>query len=276
MYVTMAIFAAIIFLYSIISGGLDRTPVNGAMVYTVVGLVLGSVGLGLLNLDLNAEGLSLMAELTLALLLFSDAANADLAVLRKSFHIPQRLLLIGLPLTILLGFGAGVLLFGGLTLFEVAVLATMLAPTDAALGKAVVTNESVPADIREGLNVESGLNDGICVPILFLFLALATKSNAEGGTTVLALTLVTQQIGIGVAAGCGLTLLGAWLIKLSAARGWITKSWHQLPVVGLSLTCFSVAQQLGEVALSLAFPVVCCSVQSPNNIKNHFYWLPKA
>jgi NhaP-type Na+/H+ or K+/H+ antiporter len=101
--VTMAIFAAIIFLYSIISGGLDRTPVNGAMVYTAVGLVLGSVGLGLLNLDLNAEGLSLMAELTLGLLLFSDAANADLAVLKKSFHIPQRLLLIGLPLTILLG-----------------------------------------------------------------------------------------------------------------------------------------------------------------------------
>ena len=90
------------------------------------------------------------------------------SVLRKAFHIPQRLLLIGLPLTILLGFGAGVLLFDGLTLLEIAILATMLAPTDAALGKAVVTNESVPADIRESLNVESGLNDGICVPILFL------------------------------------------------------------------------------------------------------------
>jgi len=86
--------------------------------------------------------------LTLAMVLFTDASNADLGVLKKSFHIPQRLLLIGLPLTIVLGFGVGVLLFGTLTLFEIAILATMLAPTDAALGKAVVTDERVPADIH--------------------------------------------------------------------------------------------------------------------------------
>lgn len=245
MYEDLSILAAIIFLYSIISGGLDRTPINGAMVYTGVGLLFGSMGLGILSIDVGAEGLSTLAELTLALVLFSDAANANLTVLKKSFHIPQRLLLIGLPLTILLGFGVGILLFDGLTLFEVAILATMLAPTDAALGKAVVTNESVPADIREGLNVESGLNDGICVPILFLFLALATESNAQGSTTVLALTLVTQQIGIGIAVGVGVTLLGGWFIKLSAGYGWITDSWRQLPVVALSIVCFCIAQKLG-------------------------------
>lgn len=245
MYENLAIMAAIVFIYSITSGGLERTPINGAIVYTAVGLAFGSLGIGLLSMDVGAEGLNTLAELTLALVLFTDAANADLGVLKKSFHIPQRLLLIGLPLTILLGFGAGVLLFGGLTLFEVAILATMLAPTDAALGKAVVTNESVPDNIRQGLNVESGLNDGICVPILFLFLALATGSNAEGSTTTLALTLVAQQIGIGVAVGIGLTVLGAWLLKLSSGRGWISESWRQLPVVALSLACFAVAQQLG-------------------------------
>ena len=186
-----------------------------------------------------------LAELTLALVLFTDAANANLSVLKKAFHIPQRLLLIGLPLTILLGFGAGVLLFGGLTLFEIAILATMLAPTDAALGKAVVTNESVPADIRESLNVESGLNDGICVPILFLFLALATDSTAEGSTLQLAMTLVAQEIGIGVAVGVGLTVLGGWLLKLAADRGWITETWRQLPVAALAVACFAVAQHLG-------------------------------
>ncbi len=245
MYANLAILAASVFLYSIASGGLERTPINGAIVYTAVGLAFGSLGLGLLSMEVSAEGLNTLAELTLALVLFTDAANADLGVLKKSVHIPQRLLLIGLPLTILLGFGAGVLLFGGLTLFEVAILATMLAPTDAALGKAVVTNESVPDNIRQGLNVESGLNDGICVPILFLFLALATGSNAEGSTTTLALTLVAQQIGIGVAVGIGLTVLGAWLLKLSAERGWISESWRQLPVVALSLACFAVAQKLG-------------------------------
>ena len=94
--------------------------------------------------------------------------------MRKVEWVPIRLLLIGLPLTIAAGVGVGYLIFDDLTFFEVALLATMLAPTDAALGQAVVTNETVPSRVRESLNVESGLNDGICVPVLLVFLALAT------------------------------------------------------------------------------------------------------
>ena len=245
MYEDLAILAAFVFLYSIVSGGLERTPVNGALVFILVGIALGPVGLGVLNLNIEREGLRTLAELTLALVLFTDAANANLGVLKKSFHIPQRLLLIGLPLTILLGFGVGVLLFDTLTLFEVAILATMLAPTDAALGKAVVTNESVPANIREGLNVESGLNDGICVPILFVFLAQASGTGAENGTTALALKLVAGEIGIGLAVGVGFTVLATWLVKRFSSLGWITETWRQLPVVALSIVCFTVAQLLG-------------------------------
>jgi len=245
MYENIAILAAFVFLYSIISGRLERTPINGALVFIIFGLALGPLGLGFLNMKVNAEGLRTLAELTLALVLFTDASNANLGVLKKSFHIPQRLLLIGLPLTILLGFGVGVLVFTGLTLLEIAILATMLAPTDAALGKAVVTNESVPPYIREGLNVESGLNDGICVPILFVFLAIATSSGIEGGTPMLALKLVTQEIGIGVAVGVGLAILARSLIKCFADRGWITKTWLQIPVVALAVACFALAQILG-------------------------------
>jgi len=245
MYEDLAIMAAFVFLYSIVSGGLERTPVNGALVFILVGIALGPVGLGVLNLNIEREGLRTLAELTLALVLFTDAANANLGVLKKSFHIPQRLLLIGLPLTILLGFGVGVLLFDTLTLFEVAIVATMLAPTDAALGKAVVTNDSVPANIREGLNVESGLNDGICVPILFVFLALASGTGAENGTTALALKLVAGEIGVGLAVGVGFTVLATWLVKRFSSLGWITETWRQLPVVALSIVCFTVAQLLG-------------------------------
>jgi len=245
MYENLAILAVFVFLYSIASGGLERTPINGALVFTAFGLALGPLGLGLLSLNVDKEGLRTLAELTLALVLFTDAANANLGVLKQSFHIPQRLLLIGLPLTILLGFGFGVLLFDGLTLFEAAILATMLAPTDAALGKAVVTNAAVPSSIREGLNVESGLNDGICVPILFVFLALAADTGAGGGTPLLALQLVAEEIGIGLAVGAGFTLLGAWLIRHFAERGWITETWQQLPVVALAVACFTVAQLLG-------------------------------
>jgi len=253
MYATLAILAVFIFLYSIASGGLERTPVNGALIFTAFGLAFGPLGLGVLSMDVDKEGLRTLAELTLALVLFTDAAEADLGVLKKNIGIPRRLLLIGLPLTILLGFGVGVLVFDGLSLLEIAILATMLAPTDAALGKAVVTNESVPSNIREGLNVESGLNDGICVPILFVFLALVTSTGAETGTPVLAMKLVAEEIGIGVAVGVGLTALGSWLGVRFADRGWVTETWRQLPVPALAVACFAVAQWLGGSGFIAAF-----------------------
>jgi NhaP-type Na+/H+ or K+/H+ antiporter len=253
MYGNLAILTAFIFLYSISSKGLERTPINGAILFTAFGLFLGPFGLGFLKLDVGAEELRHLAELTLALVLFTDAANANLSVLKKSFHISQRLLLIGLPMTILLGIGAGVWVFGGLTLLEIAILATMLAPTDAALGKAVVTNESVPANIREGLNVESGLNDGICVPILFVFLTLAASSGTDANTPMLALKLVSQEIGIGIGVGVGLTLLGMWLLKICSDREWISETWRQLPVVALAVSCFALSQQLGGSGFIASF-----------------------
>jgi NhaP-type Na+/H+ or K+/H+ antiporter len=230
MYGNLAILGTFVFLYSIVSGGLEKTPINGALVFTAFGLIVGPLGLDLFTGDVEAEELSTLAELTLALLLFADAATANLDELKRFSGIPMRLLLIGLPLTILLGFGAGLVLFKGLTLLEIAILATMLAPTDAALGKAVVSNKAVPSNIRESLNVESGLNDGICVPVLFLFLALVTKTGVEQGTTQLALTLLAEEIGIGAGVGVVLTLLGWMLMKRFGERGWVTETWVQLPV----------------------------------------------
>ncbi len=245
MYENLAIMAAFVLIYSLICGGLEKTPINGAIVFTAFGLVLGPLGLGILNLDVDAELMSTLAELTLALVLFTDASNTNLKVLKKSLAIPKRLLLIGLPMTILLGFGAGYLVFDGLTLIEIAIIATMLAPTDAALGKAVVTNEAVPSNVRESLNVESGLNDGICVPILFIFLALTASAGVEEGGSMLAVKLVVQAIGIGAAVGAGLTFLATRLIPYCTDRGWITKTWQQLTIPALAVTAFAVAQWLG-------------------------------
>lgn len=253
MYVNLAILAVFVFLYSIMSGWLERTSFNGAVVFTAFGLMFGPLGLGYLNLDVDAELLRTLAELTLALVLFTDASNANLGVLKKSFAIPWRLLLIGLPLTILAGFGVGVLVFDGLTLLEIAILATMLAPTDAALGKAVVTDDSVPAKIREGLNVESGLNDGICVPILFVFLALVVETDAGASASMMAVRLVLQEIGIGLVVACVLTLSGSWLLNQFADRGWVTETWRQLPVVALAVACFAVAQYLGGSGFIASF-----------------------
>jgi sodium/hydrogen antiporter len=148
-------------------------------------------------------------------------------------------------MTIILGVVVGKLLFPELGLFEVAILATMLAPTDAALGKAVVANPVVPSSIREGLNVESGLNDGICVPILFTFLVLAVGTEVEKTGTSLALQLVAQQIGIGLAVGVPLAVVGARLLGRSTRNDWIPRAWRSIPVASIAFASFCLAQFLG-------------------------------
>jgi NhaP-type Na+/H+ or K+/H+ antiporter len=244
-YSSLSVLAAFVFFYSLIAARLERTPVDGAIVYVAFGIACSPIGFGLIDFDVDAEGIRTLAEFTLAMVLFTDAANADLRVLKTGFQIPQRLLLIALPLTILLGFGFGVLLFDHLSLLEVALLATILAPTDAALGKAVVTNTSVPARIRESLNVESGLNDGICVPVLLIFLAFATGGTAEHGTLGLIAHEFATEIGIGAGAGIVCILVGAVVFRVVRPGGQVGKIWMQVTVPAIAMTCFATAQSLG-------------------------------
>ena len=245
MYEDLALLAGFVLLYSTVAGGIERTWVSGPIVFTIFGVLIGPAGFDLLAFEARGETLRTLAELTLALVLFTDAAGADLGVLRRAAQLPVRLLLIGLPLTILLGYLAGLLLHVNLSALEVALVATMLAPTDAALGKAVVTNAAVRDDVRQGLNVESGLNDGICVPILFVFLALAQQAGPDAQPGRLALGLVAGELGIGLAVGVLLTGAAVQLLKFTARHHWVTATWLQIPVVALALTCFATAQLLG-------------------------------
>jgi len=209
--------------------------------------------LGLVDLQIDEEGISLLAEIALAICLFSDSSNANLTVLRRVEAIPVRLLLIGLPLTIALGLALAWLIFPDLGFFEVALIATMLAPTDAALGKAVVSNPAVPAKVRESLNVESGLNDGICVPVILFFIALAagTVEASESGSMIVKLTL--EVIGIGMVTGLVLAVLGGFALRACAARGWVAGTWLQFPIIALALLCFGLAQWMGGSGFIAAF-----------------------
>ena len=253
MYLDLVIFALFILVYSSVAGAVERLWFSGAIIFTAFGVLIGPVGFDLISFEVDQEAIRTLAELTLAMVLFIDAANADIGVLRKTKALPIRLLLIGLPLTILLGYGVGVILVETLTLLEVAIVAILLAPTDAALGKAVVTNEAVPDAVREGLSVESGLNDGICVPILFVFLALVTGKAGEGGPWQLAIKLVAEEIGIGLAVGLALTALAALLLKFAKGQQWLTHTWVQIPVVALALACFAAAQLLGGSGFIAAY-----------------------
>ena len=147
----------------------------------------------------------------------------------------------------------GLWLYPDLPLLELAILSTILAPTDAALGKAVVSNPAVPAPIREGLNQESGLNDGICVPVLLLLLALIAPTEQHTGTGMLAMTLLLEEIGIGLLVALVLTSLTIRLLKTSYLNGWQLPLWRQLTMPGLALLCFALAQTLGGSGFIAAF-----------------------
>ena len=245
MYQNAAMLAAFLLIYSAVAGRVERSWISGPIVFTGFGFILGPDGLGVLRINISGEGLRLLAELTLAMVLFTDAANADFGVVRRNLGLPERLLLIGLPLTIVLGFLFAAIVFPSLGILEMALLAALLAPTDAALGKPVVTNPAVPPVMREALNLESGLNDGICVPIVVLLLGLAVGTQIEGDKMVHAARVVVEAIGLGAAIGLVLTWSTTRMLRFAEERGWISEHWVEIPIVALAAACFAAAQAVG-------------------------------
>jgi NhaP-type Na+/H+ or K+/H+ antiporter len=222
------------------------------MVFVAVGLLVGPKVLGEIDLDGSSATVRALAEATLALVLFCDASRIDLGLLRREVGVPARLLGIGLPLTIALGAVAAAVIFDRLTVEEALILAIVLAPTDAALGQAVVTEPRIPGRIRQGLNVESGLNDGICVPLLFAAVALAdVESEISEGRS--AATLVFEEIGYGVVGGVVGGLVVAGIVIYAGRRDLIAGPWRQvIPGAGAALA-YGTASALGGSGFIAAF-----------------------
>jgi len=253
MYQDAAVLAVFLLVYSAVSSPVEQSRLSGPILFASAGLLLGPQALGLLNLNVSGEVLRTLAEATLALVLFTDAANADFSTVRRNVRIPERLLLIGLPLTIVLGFLLAEVVFPGFDPLELALLAAMLAPTDAALGKPVVTNSDVPATMREALNVESGLNDGICVPVVLILLGLAVGTRIEGQTMTHMVRVVAEQIGIGLVVGLALTGCAALLLRTAVKLNWISENWMEVPAVALATACFATAQTIGGSGFIASF-----------------------
>ncbi|MEM1418197.1 MAG: cation:proton antiporter, partial [Myxococcota bacterium] len=202
--------------FAALSRRLEATPLTAPMVFTAFGMLISPDALGLLDLEVEDEVVHLLAELTLVLVLFADASRIDTRALRRELGLPVRLLGIGLPLTIAAGLGAGLLLFPGLGVWEALVLAAVLAPTDAALGQAVVSAEVVPLRIRQALNVESGLNDGIAVPVVLVAVALAQVMGGAGDEPESWVLFTALQVGLGPVAG----LVGGGLLAAVLGRAY--------------------------------------------------------
>jgi NhaP-type Na+/H+ or K+/H+ antiporter len=248
----LAILAVFVFFYSVLAGRIERTVLSGPIVFVSAGFLLGPLVLGWFPAEPPEGSLRTLADLTLALFLFTDAAHANRRTLEHSIGIPARLLMLGLPLTILLGFLLALVLFDTLSLPECAILAVMLAATDAALGKAVITHPLVPEHMREALNVESGLNDGLCVPLLLAMIALELEEEGITGSGY-ALELLIRELGLGLVVGLVIAIGGAFVMRGAARRGWLNPVWSQVSSMALALSAFALAQSLHGSGYIAAF-----------------------
>ena len=252
MFVALITIAVILILYGMVSKPLDARGITSAMIFTAAGLCVGTSALKLVNIHLESRTAERFCELALVFLLFSDSTRIDLANLRRHLSWPSRLLCIGLPLTIAAGLGVGVLVFPTMALASAFVLSTMICSTDAALGQRVVSDPSVPARVRQALNVESGLNDGLAVPF-FLVAVDLSLAQLSGHLTAAVVRNMAEQIGWGLVAGIGAGLLVGLLLRVADDRGWLEGQWRQiLPLVG-ALLAYLVALKLDGSGFIAAF-----------------------
>ncbi len=228
--------------FAIVQRRLGSTVITGPMIFAAVGLIIGRSGLGVINLegDSAVSVINVVLQATLALVIFTDASALHISSWRKDADLPSRLLGIGLPLTIVVGWIVAALVLTDLTIWEAAVLGAIVSPTDAALGKAVIANPRVPERIRNALDIESGLNDGIALPFLLIFLAFA---DTGVGADISGVFL--QAIGAAVVAGVAIAALGGWLLVQSSKAGWVGPPWSGIAVVAIALLAFLVASGLG-------------------------------
>jgi len=248
----LATVGAALLLVAGVSRRLTNTPFTPAMAFVLIGLLVGPLVFGEVTLAPASATVRTLAEATLAVVLFADASRINLRLLRDEYAVPLRLLGIGLPLTIIVGTLLAIAIFPHLNTAEAVVLAVLLAPTDAALGQAVVTEPRLPSRIRQGLNVESGLNDGICVPLLLIALAAAeVEDKAASGQHVA--TIVVEEIGYGIVGGVAAGLAAAAVVAIGYRRNLISEPWLQvIPVAGAGLA-YGVAAALGGSGFIAAF-----------------------
>ena len=237
--------------FAMVSGRLEASALTPPIVFVALGFIVGPGVLDLAGADAGHSTLHIVAELTLIVVLFADAARIDLKIVRSDHNLPVRMLAVGLPFAILLGAAIALAMFPQLSLWEAALLAALLAPTDAALGQAVVSNPVVPLRIRQAINIESGLNDGIALPAVLTFAALAGAAHGAPSNDWVQFALM--QVTLGPLAGIALGYLGARLIDSAAENGWALQSHQGIAVLALAGLCYLVAEAIGGNGFIAAF-----------------------
>lgn len=249
----IAFMAILIFGYGFFSKKAESSLITAPMVFVIIGLLVSFFDLELLKEGPKATFVKPIMEFTLLLVLFIDGTAINLKTLTKEKGLPIRLLSIGLPLTMILGAVIAVPIFPEVSPLLLLLMAFILSPTDAALGQAVVTGEQVPIKIRQTINVESGLNDGIGLPPILVCIALLSGSAGAGFDGSYWLSFVAKQFLFGPLIGALVGWIGGKLIDLAAKRGMMTHIYQMLSSVALAVLAFSIAEHFGGNGFIAAF-----------------------
>jgi NhaP-type Na+/H+ or K+/H+ antiporter len=235
----LAAVVAVLVVYSLVSQKLERR-FGGPMVFMTVGILISEPFLGWFTLESGTDLVEALFKAALALVLFIEAMSLGMHDIRDR-RLPGRLLVLGMPLVMVVGLAVSLLMFGALGFWEAAVLAVLLAPTDASLGLPVISNRRVPGRIRDALVIEGGLNDGLAVPFALFAAGMAeVQMGAETAPRLIELLMI--EIGVAAVAGISVGWVSAKLDAVAQRRGWVVDRWARFSLVGVAVVAFALAE----------------------------------
>lgn len=246
--------ALLIFVFGLFSKVSERLPITAPMVFVGVGILVGPLGFDLFHVSVNTEIITVLAEITLMLILFTDGSEIDIKTLRQEkSRIAIRLLAIGLPLTMLSGFVIGALMFDSISLWQVALIALILSPTDAALGQAVVKSQLLPEKLKRTISIESGLNDGIALPPILVCMAILSTDLATAQESKNWLNFLLLQLTLGPLVGGLVGWFGGRLVEWASLKGWMSPVFQRMSSISLAVLAFALAEMVHGNGFIAAF-----------------------
>lgn len=241
-YINLAFVGLAAFVYSITLRQLEHNEITGPMFFVFLGFLITFVD-PVIDIDFLSSAMQLVIELTLASVLFVDAANADLKVLRRNYTYPLLLLIVALPLTFIFSALTMSFIFTSVPFLSAALVAIIITPTDAALSRSLLKADSVPISLREGINTESGLNDGLCVPIFLFLLAIATNQPNDQAVTF-ALELLSRELGIAIIVATCLMSVILWLVRYCENKHYFLNNSSPFLFTAIAVFIYSFTQAL--------------------------------
>jgi NhaP-type Na+/H+ or K+/H+ antiporter len=258
--------AAILTISALASGIVERSPLSFPLIFMALGLALGSGGLGAVEIGPHDEILEVVATLTLALVLFLDAAKLQVAEMGRRWLVPFLVLVPGtalvvvlgaVPLALLVGFGWTLAFIGG----------AVLASTDPVVLREIVRDPRIPRAVRQTLRIEAGMNDLVVLPVVLVLIAVASADVGGGGEWA---AFLARLLVIGPAIGFAVGGIGSWLMSRVDAKFGVRREHQALYGIGLVLAAYASATAAGGDGFLGAFAAGLAVVVLNQRLSDYF------